>query len=494
MSDLRAHGTLLTASTDDRTLTYLLLPYGSEGRTSLGRLTASQGSVTVPEDVATLSVNEEHDATRPVGRFTRVEDTEAGLEATVRLARTRAGDDALELAAEGLRTGISVEIANPVIRAGRLIAGVLTGAGLVVRPAFADAQLIACDCGDTDEEVEEETSEETQEINETQTEEETQMTAVPNSLAAAGTAAPEVSLETIAKAYKNRDARLAASVASAQDASLFAAFNDNEITHTDHTDNISPLGWLGELWSGKTYVRKYAPLISSGTLTSWEVKGWKFTAKPTVADYAGDLAEIASSEVTTVPYTEEASRIAGGWRVDRKFSDFGDTSFLQGLYSAAAEDYARKSDLKVITSINTNATEITGSSVPEGVNPGIARIVDGVLSMINFATPTFAVVATDVYRSILLTRNDDALLYLSSALGFEDGSIGNFRLVPSADLAAGTVIVGAKEALTLFELPGVPVRVDEIDVTHGGSNSALFGYYAIVVNDENGLVKVHPAA
>lgn len=148
VTSIKALGSLLTANVDERVLTYRLLPFGEEGRTSAGRLTVDAGVVQIPEDAATLVANMEHDHTRPVGRFVSVGETDGGLDCAVRVARTSQGDDLLVEAAEGLRTGISVELDDVTIRSGRLVAGRLTGAGFVARPAFASARLVAADVGD----------------------------------------------------------------------------------------------------------------------------------------------------------------------------------------------------------------------------------------------------------------------------------------------------------------------------------------------------------
>ena len=65
MTIITAHGTLLTASRESRTLRYRLLPYGEPGRTNKGRVTCGPGSVTIPPGA--LQVNRQHDKTRPVG-------------------------------------------------------------------------------------------------------------------------------------------------------------------------------------------------------------------------------------------------------------------------------------------------------------------------------------------------------------------------------------------------------------------------------------------
>lgn len=148
MTTIKIAGRVMTASREDRTITGLLLPYGEEGRTNVGKITASAGSLTIPDPVSDVKLDIEHDLTRPVGRASEIVDTDAGLVATWSIARTRAGDDVLEEAAEGLRTGLSVEVEDPVIRGGALLGGVLTGAGVVVNPAFPSAQLVAADAGE----------------------------------------------------------------------------------------------------------------------------------------------------------------------------------------------------------------------------------------------------------------------------------------------------------------------------------------------------------
>lgn len=504
MSNLKASGELLSASVDDRTLTYKLLPYGSTGSTNLGKITASHGSVTIPENVTALPVNLEHDYRQPVGKFARIEETEDGLIATVSIARTSAGDDALELAASGLRTGISVEIEKPVIRQGALVAGELSGAGLVVRPAFADAQLIASDFGETedDEEIpsdEEETTEteSAEDTTESESDMENTTAAVPAALNASNgqsAIAPRTfneAAQLIATAYKNKDVRLAASLEEAGligEENLFAALAN--VTNTAHKNNVEQTQWLGELWSGKSYTRKYVNLVNTGSLTSWKVEGWRFLVKPQVGDYAGDLAEIPSNTPTTEYYSTEAARLAGGWKLDRKYRDFGNTEFISSFFKAATEDYARKSDAKVINFIVASAQAVTGTVVPSGVAPAAAKIVNGAMAMIDVATPTFAIVGLNAYREMLMTTEFDNLKFITQSLGLEGGNTAGFQVIPSAEIGVNDVYVGAKEAITFFELPGTPIQVSALDVAKGGEDDALFGYYALVLNDARGLRKV----
>lgn len=151
MTAIRAAGTLLKASVASRVLEYLLLPFGEEGRTSAGRVTASKGSVTIPADHVVANI--EHDRSRPVATSIVIDETEAGLVASFTVLPTAAGNDLLVEVEAGVRPGISVEIDNPVIRAGKLLAGKLSGAGFVAQPAFPSALLVAADAGDLPEEL-----------------------------------------------------------------------------------------------------------------------------------------------------------------------------------------------------------------------------------------------------------------------------------------------------------------------------------------------------
>ena len=93
------------------------------------------------------------------------------------------------------------------------------------------------------------------------------------------------------------------------------------------------------------------------------------------------------------------------------------------------------------------------------------------------------VVATCGQRSL------DVLGYLTASMGLESGDLGGFRIMPGA-VGTGLVLVGAKEARTIYELPGVPIRVEGIDPHHGAIDPALFGYMAQITNNAAALALV----
>lgn len=522
-------GRLTAADADNRILRYLLLPYGEPGATSLGRLTASRGSVSIPEDAVGLRsvrLDIEHDRTRPVGHAVELSESESGLTAAFQIARTRAGDDLLEEAREGLRTGISVDTEDTVIRNGRLLAARLVGAGAVVRSAFPSAQMVASDHGELLEEhethredtytdpdgatttVTEDTTttvvhdpepDETDPDDPDNPEEEADMadsttkTMTASAPAGGPAAASRGSRMTAAKTSLTDAVRLLATAFQAGGKSrLTAALAD--IVPGDILGLEQPQ-YIGELWNGKAYERRIIPLFNHADLTSFKVAGWRWITKPTVAPYSGNKTAVPSNQVETAPVTLDAERIAGAHDIDRKFRDFGDEEFFRSYFAAMTESYAIVSDGAVLTEILAAATPVVRGAVPANVSPGMTSIVDGALSVLTKtrSTPSFAVVAPNVWREIILTRQDDTLAYLNASLGLEDGTLGSFRIVPDPGLDAGDVLVGVKDAATVHELGGSPIRVEALDIARGGIDEGVFGYYAVNIHDADGLALVSPA-
>ena len=517
MTGMKVKGTLLTASVEARTLTYRLLPFGEAGSTNLGKIMASAGSVTVPEDVGSVGLNIEHDFTRPVGRATEIHEDKDGLVATFKVSRTTAGNDLLEEAAEGLRAAVSVEIDSPVIRDGALISGALTGAGAVVRPAFPSAQLVAADAGDLPEtdtvdnedekavkSVEEILTEALELVKSLDTENEQTAEAEDkdeeNVTSPITASAPQGLTATKGSPIKSAQS-LFASLASAHASGgtqMLAALD--QAIQADVVSTQQP-SWLGEIWSDRSHVQKYAPLISQGTLTALKGTGWRFTEgkTPTVGEYAGFPAQPVSSEVKTESFEFTAKRIAGAGAIDRAFVDFSTPEFWSGYYRESADSYSRQLDALVLAHLLTpaNVTAVDGGAIPSGVSKALAYIVDGVAAVQDVAVPTFAIVGADLYRELLLTKSNDAVEYLNVALGLDpnEGGVNQFKIVSStAPALAGKVFVGSREAAEVKQLGGSPIRIDTVNIANGGVETGVFGYHAEITKTAKAFALVGPAA
>jgi len=54
---------------------------------------------------------------------------------------------------------------------------------------------------------------------------------------------------------------------------------------------------------------------------------------------------------------------------------------------------------------------------------------------------------------------------------------------------AGTIIAGNRKAATFKELGSTPIRVEAIDMTNGGVDGGVFGYYATLLNNPTAIQK-----
>ena len=152
--------------------------------------------------------------------------------------------------------------------------------------------------------------------------------------------------------------------------------------------------------------------------------------------------------------------------------------------------FADRPDLDALAGAVTAATAVTPGTVPTGVAAGLAAIVDGALAIIATEnTPTSAVVSAELWRDIVLTGRDEVLGYLSASFGLEEGSTGGFRIIPGP-VGIGKVLVSAKEARTMYELPGSPIRVEGLVPSNGAIEPALYGYIADITHNPAALALV----
>lgn len=494
----RVAGRLLTASAEDRVLNYLLVPYGEKGFPSSGPLTVTAGSIRIPE--GDVIVNMEHDYKRPVGKTTRIEDTPNGIEVSVQIANTTVGDDLLEEVAFGLRTGISFELDECVQAGGILTDALLTGAGFVTTPAYNSARVMA----ELNQEERDKVAEAIALLEGLNTEETTDDTDAPaeesdtteselNEMANASLPAELITASKNSNPDKSLDnvVRKIAGAHTGGPAQVTAALND--IVSTPIFNSTQQPQFLGELWNGRSFTQRFTGLVEHQPLTSRKAVGWRFTEEPTVGDWAGFPEEIHTSNIAVEPVEATAQRLASGNVLDRALYDFGETAFVDSYFRALTDDYARKIDSKVLTHISNSAVAITGGAPVAGISVAATKIVDGALHLLaNDVLADYAVIGQDLYRELLLTPKDQVFEYLNAALGLEEGSLAGFRIIPTALPALqGKAIVGARNASTLFELPGAsPVRVEALDVARGGVEVGLYGYFALI-HSGRGIVKVN---
>lgn len=523
----------LYANVKERTVSGLLLPYGEQGKTNLGKFSIAPGAVAIPSDASIVTVNTQHNRENPVGRATELLDTKAGIVGTFSIAATAEGDTVLAEIASGARSKLSAEVKNIVIRSGQAVSGSLFGAAIVEQGAFPSAALLAADTPDApltvndqgevilevDENPDailvetiqpdgtldtsvytEDTAPSNEDPNQNGASNVASATA-PDMLQAHRSTPESANLATLVSnlsgAFRNGSRSMFAELTATPDgeaaSTLYGALGDIKISGTGAVGTaMTQPQWIGELWSGRSFERKIIPLVGSGSLSSLKVSGWRWTVKPDVTVWAGNKAAISSNVPATESYEVTAQRYAGAHDIAREFRDFDVPGFWEGYFKGMTESYAAATDSATLTALIAGATPVVATAASENV--AWSRIIDGVNAIIAEAVPTFAVVASSLYRDLLMTKNNDALAYLNATVGLESGNAAGFQIIPSNAIAAGKVLVGSREAATSYELPGSPIRVEALDMVKGGVDVGLFGYHAVVLHDSAALALVAPAA
>lgn len=518
----------VTASTTRRTLAGTVVTYGETGHTSIGPLKTKRGALSWHPDLSRIKLTREHDRGEVRGSAVELEETDDRLRVVFRVADGPAGDEALAEAGDPddpgkprIRDAFSYDVVNATVEDGWLLAGELIAVGQVGIPAYTNSRIDSVAATRKETAVTEDQRVRLAELRATQNPTAEQLAELAELAALeeqageapAETPAPAVPVPTAAAAsHAGAGLTVAASVPlvpggahrppsrtsqrGALDnfvrtivaalrpggggaAAITAALSD--VTNSGAGANIEMPAWSGELWSGVAHEPEFTPLLNSGDLTSYEGKGWRFVAKPEIADYAGDKAAVPSAAVTTEPSTYEAARMAVGHDLDRKFYDFPNEEFLRAYVEAVRESWSIKLDGKVEAWIIANATDSTLSSTTV---LGAVRKALRAVKRAKMGRATFVVVADEDFD----TFDDSVTSDVVAALEF--AGIDPRNWVSSDALTSGTVIAGNRLAATVRTLPGSPIRVSAQHIANGGIDEAFFGYYAIEEHNAAGIQKV----
>lgn len=510
---------IFSVDIQNRRIKGLVLPFGELSSPSVSGtdpIKFGKGTVTLPADPSIVTLNEGHDSLEVRGHATSLEETDAGIVAEFAVARTPEGDALLASASATPRPRLSAEVRGLVRRGADAVTAALRGAAVVPQGAFQSAALFAALGTVTDAPADElrelitdavtdalaapQTTEaapvapDTTEA--TEAEEEQKETTVADAVVPATLTAPGAPKKDETSPEGLFAAIVAARSGNAEAVRAYsggdALFAISPIQHSGPSTvtigvDVQQPAYLGELWKRRPYDRRFVPLVNHGTLTNYQVIGWQWDdgKEPVVGDYTGNTAEIPSNALDTKQVTATAARIAGGHKIDRRYLDFNDQGVIASYFSHMVEDVARKTDAKALAAIVGSATTSTAGTVPSGIATGLAAIVDGALDVIETENrPSFAIVDPALWRDIMLTGKDDTFAYLNAAFGLEEGGLEGFKIIPGGTKGSGLVYVGAKEALTFYELGGTaPIRVEGIDPHHGAIDPAVFAYWAAIVNN-----------
>lgn len=536
----------ILANLEERTITGLLIPYNEVGRTNVGRFQVEAGAVVIPADPSVVSLNTDHVRHANVGRAIAIEEKPEGIFATFQFAKTPEGDAALADAVSqtGTRRKLSAEFGPAMIKAGKLVAGHarLWGAALVEAGAFPSAQVLAADTPDmpaaaeppaTDPAHVEMTAEALPDditvttpagdsavyIPEADPVEDNPTTEGGSTVTATAVVstpgALPVSLVAVTPAEKAYDlgsvfasiAQVKGGVNDADAQAVLAALSD--ITTTGLTNGLAPANWVGKVWQGKTYARKYIDLATHGTSISIQgKKGYKLDqGTALVTAWAGNKVELGSGTATTSLVSSTLRKYGFAADIAREFYDLpGGAEVVEAFIRGVVDSYAKVTDLDALSDIiktaawngvgafGSNVTAVIAPAVYPGVDGhdyagAIGQLIQGIEAVQDADdTPSFAIVNAAAWTQLIYTPKDLIPEFVSfgfntDGTGTADGKVqvvkapaAGFALGANVYTTAPAVVVGSKQAIEFDELGTTPVVLDALDIAKGGIDKAVIGY------------------
>ena len=366
--------TLTAADAESRIIAGRIVQWNAEGNTSAGATMFEPNSIKFSKNVKLVL---QHDQTRPLGKLMEWSEDETGITASFKIAKTTAGNDALEEAATGLRSDFSVGVdvedwdnKNGVmaISASKLIEVSLVTDGAI---PGAEVQKVAAEDNQVSEpEVQDETPKTTEG-------EQVSDTTVPEVAPAAETVeAAKVEVKAATAPYTSVKVRNPiVDKASYLEHSVRASLGDETskmyvAAAADTTDNagLVPTRQLTEVINGISNAdRPTIDSISRGTLPdagmSFEIP--KITVAPTVAVAAeGDGGSEVDQNAAFV--TVPVQKFMGRQTFSLELLDRSSPAFFAELVRQMEFAYAKATDERVATVLATNGTDGGNRSITDG--------------------------------------------------------------------------------------------------------------------------------
>jgi HK97 family phage prohead protease len=359
---------ITAADTESRIIAGRIVSWNAEGNTSAGRTMFKEDSITMAKNIKLVL---QHDVTRPLGKMVSFEQDAEGITAEFKIAKTTAGNDALEEAATGLRSDFSVGVdvadwdnENGVmaISASNLIEVSLVTDGAI--PGAEVAKVAAVDTEDSkpSTDVEDATTTPTNEG------EQVSDTTVPEVAPAAETVeAAKVEVKAATAPYISTTVRNPiVDKASYLEHSVRASLG-NDLSKmyvaaaADTTDNagLVPTRQLTEVINGISNAdRPLVDSVSSGTLPdagmSFEIP--KITVAPTVA-IAAEGGTPSETDQNAAFVTVDVKKYIGQQTFSLELLDRSSPAFFAELVRQMEYAYAKATDAAVGSALIAGGTD-----------------------------------------------------------------------------------------------------------------------------------------
>ena len=382
---------ITAADAESRIIAGRIVSWNAEGNTSAGRTMFEPDSITMAKNTKLVL---QHDTTRPLGKLMSWEQDATGITAEFKIAKTTAGNDALEEAATGLRSdfsvGVDVQAWDNKGGVMAISASNLIEVSLVTDGAIPGAEVAKVAAEDT--EVSETTQEETQSTTEG---EQVSDTTVPEVAPAAETVeAAKVEVKAATAPYISTTVRNPiVDKASYLEHSVRASLG-NETSKmyvaaaADTTDNagLVPTRQLTEVINGISNAdRPSIESISRGALPdagmTFEIP--KITVAPTVA-IASEGGTPSETDQNAAFVSVDVKKFIGQQTFSLELLDRSSPAFFAELVRQMEFAYAKATDAAVSAALIAGGTDggnrtVSAANIADFVSDAAVSIYKGTL-------------------------------------------------------------------------------------------------------------------
>lgn len=366
---------ITAADTESRIIAGRIVLWNVEGNTSAGRTMFKPDSITMAKNTKLVL---QHDTTRPLGKLMSFEQDDQGIIAEFKIAKTTAGNDALEEAATGLRSdfsvGVDVEEWDNKDGVMAIKASNLVEVSLVTDGAIPGAEVAKVAAEET--EVSETSQEETQSTTEG---EQVSDTTVPEVAPAAETVeAAKVEVKAATAPYISTSVRNPiVDKASYLEHSVRAKLGSEEsrmyvAAAADTTDNagLVPTRQLTEVINGISNAdRPLIDSVSRGTLPdagmTFEIP--KITVAPTVA-IAAEGGTPSETDQNAAFVSVDVKKFIGQQTFSLELLDRSSPAFFAELVRQMEFAYAKATDAAVGSALIAGGTDGGNRSITDGAD------------------------------------------------------------------------------------------------------------------------------
>jgi HK97 family phage prohead protease len=493
---------ITAADSESRIIAGRIVSWNAEGNTSAGRTMFEKDSIKMAKNIKLVL---QHDTTRPLGKLMSFEQDETGITAEFKIAKTTAGNDALEEAATGLRSdfsvGVDVEEWDNKDGVMAISASNLIEVSLVTDGAIPGAEVAKVAA------VENEVSEPTQEEIPSTTEGEQVSNTVPEVAPAAETVeAAKVEVKAATAPYISTTVRNPiVDKASYLEHSVRASLGSEEskmyvAAAADTTDNagLVPTRQLTEVINGISNAdRPFIDSITRGALPdagmTFEIP--KITVAPTVA-VASEGGTPSETDQNAAFVSVNVQKFIGQQTFSLELLDRSSPAFFAELVRQMEFAYAKATDAAVGTALITGGTDggnraalTTGALVSDFVSDAAVSIYKGTLGFAEniVVSPEqwgalMGLVDSSnrpIFQQTINPQNAGGNLTATAVRGNLLGL--NLRvsraLTDTAGLGDNTLIVVNPDAYTWYESPRLSLQTNLIST--GQVQVGYYGYGAI---------------